>query len=275
MRTFATMLKNVTAGFFHSQRRQHLCRRADRGRGRKMPNGERSWKNIVTESKSPKPAETLDEFRGAYKYNLLDKNMRSFAAQVPVFSQRRPRGLLNIRRPGEPMTRSELLARSRRKERLILAARASPRISRIHADAGNAGRTGPRLPKHSYGPLLDVSRCHMRSYRGPNTEDKKEAPTARPPIFSGPPSLHGSSANSLNSRATWKVIAADMPLSLVIVYDGARKWGSIEESRKATTARRADENLSLPICCRLSNTPGCATPCGSPPTFITRPLTTL
>ena len=27
------------------------------------------------------------------------------------------------------------------------------------------------------------------------------------------------------SRATWKVIAADMPISLVVVYDGDRKWG--------------------------------------------------
>jgi alkaline phosphatase D len=29
----------------------------------------------------------------------------------------------------------------------------------------------------------------------------------------------------LNSRATWKVIAADMPISLVVVYDIDRKWG--------------------------------------------------
>jgi alkaline phosphatase D len=29
----------------------------------------------------------------------------------------------------------------------------------------------------------------------------------------------------LNSRATWKVIAADMPLSLVVVYDVDRKFG--------------------------------------------------
>jgi alkaline phosphatase D len=28
-----------------------------------------------------------------------------------------------------------------------------------------------------------------------------------------------------NSRATWKVIAADMPISLLVVYDVDRKWG--------------------------------------------------
>jgi alkaline phosphatase D len=28
-----------------------------------------------------------------------------------------------------------------------------------------------------------------------------------------------------NSRATWKVIAADMPIGLLVVYDVDRKWG--------------------------------------------------
>jgi alkaline phosphatase D len=29
----------------------------------------------------------------------------------------------------------------------------------------------------------------------------------------------------MDSTATWKVIAADMPIGLIVVYDGARKWG--------------------------------------------------
>ena len=41
------------------------------------------WKNVVTEAKS-KVAETLDEFRGNYKYNLLDEHMRRFNAEVPA-----------------------------------------------------------------------------------------------------------------------------------------------------------------------------------------------
>ena len=40
------------------------------------------WKNVVTEAKS-KVAETLDEFRGNYQYNLLDAHMRRFNAEVP------------------------------------------------------------------------------------------------------------------------------------------------------------------------------------------------
>ena len=39
------------------------------------------WKNIVTPAKS-KVAESLDDFRGNYQYNLLDEHMRRFNADV-------------------------------------------------------------------------------------------------------------------------------------------------------------------------------------------------
>ena len=48
------------------------------------------WKNIVTQSKS-KVAETLDEFRGNYTYNLLDENVRRFNASVAQYLGRRLR----------------------------------------------------------------------------------------------------------------------------------------------------------------------------------------
>ena len=61
----------------------------------KMPNGE-IWKNIVTEEKS-KPAETLAEFRGAYKYNMLDKNVRALLRRgAGVLAVGRPRGVQQL-----------------------------------------------------------------------------------------------------------------------------------------------------------------------------------
>ena len=39
------------------------------------------WRNVVTEAKS-KVAETLADYRGAYKYNLLDEHMRRFNSEV-------------------------------------------------------------------------------------------------------------------------------------------------------------------------------------------------
>ena len=46
----------------------------------RLPDGS-IWKNVVTESKS-KVAETLDEFRGQYRYNLLDEHLRRFCSGV-------------------------------------------------------------------------------------------------------------------------------------------------------------------------------------------------
>ena len=39
------------------------------------------WKNIVTEEKS-KVAETLNEFRGNFRYNMMDHNVRRFNSEV-------------------------------------------------------------------------------------------------------------------------------------------------------------------------------------------------
>ncbi|MBO0829597.1 MAG: alkaline phosphatase D family protein, partial [Streptosporangiales bacterium] len=50
-----------------------------------LPDGS-VWHNVVTEEKS-KVAETLDEFRGNYKYNLLDDNIRAFYADVAQIQQ--------------------------------------------------------------------------------------------------------------------------------------------------------------------------------------------
>ena len=47
----------------------------------RLPDGT-VWKNLVTPAKS-KVAETLDEFRGNYVYNLLDDNVRRFNAEIP------------------------------------------------------------------------------------------------------------------------------------------------------------------------------------------------
>lgn len=44
------------------------------------------WRNITTEAKS-KVAETVDEYRGNYRYNLMDENVRRFNAEVPQIWQ--------------------------------------------------------------------------------------------------------------------------------------------------------------------------------------------
>src|SRR4029453_9589809 len=67
-----------------------------------------------------------------------------------------------------------------------------------------------------FGPLVEIFGFDMRSYRGPNS-------TNRQPVLSSESAILGSSqvawlkGRLANSRATWKIIASDMPLSLTVV----------------------------------------------------------
>jgi alkaline phosphatase D len=77
----------------------------------------------------------------------------------------------------------------------------------------------------NYGPHLDVFMLDERSYRGANGANRQTAygPDA---FFLGPDQLRWLKRALLGSRATWKVIASDMPLSLIVYDDAADRSGS-------------------------------------------------
>src|SRR6202012_2062530 len=92
----------------------------------------------------------------------------------------------------------------------LLAARASrafPDMDPIRANLAQPGRVCRAL---HYGPHLDVFMLDERSYRGPNGPNLQESygPDA---YFLGPEQMLWLKRALLNSRATWKVIASDMP----------------------------------------------------------------
>jgi alkaline phosphatase D len=221
MRAYATVLRNRPDFFIHSG--DNIYADAPIPAEQKLPNGE-VWKNIITQEKS-KPAETLAEFRGNYKYNLLDQNVRAFNAAIPILSQWDDHEVTNNWWPGEPLTREEHLRKKYVEPNvLLLSARANRAFHEympIRDSFAEPGRVYRKIP---YGPLLNVFMLDMRSYRGPNGEGLQSSygPDA---YFLGPTQLAWLKRELLNSRATWKVIASDMPLSLVVVYDGDRKWG--------------------------------------------------
>jgi alkaline phosphatase D len=221
MRTYATMLRNRPDFFIHSG--DNIYADGPIAAEQKLPNGE-AWKNVVTEEKS-KPAETLAEFRGNYKYNLLDRNVRAFNAEIPIFSQWDDHEVTNNWWPGEPLTRAEHLRKKYvETNALLLAARASRAFHEFMPIRDSFAEPGRVYRKISYGPLLDVFMLDMRSYRGPNGEGKQESygPDA---YFLGPAQVAWLKRALVNSRATWKIIAADMPIGLIVVYDVDRKWG--------------------------------------------------
>jgi len=222
MRTYAAMGKNRPDFFIHSG--DTIYADGPIPAEMKLPNGE-IWKNLVTEEKS-KPAETLAEFRGNYKYNLLDKNLRAFNAEVPTFAQWDDHEVTNNWWPGEPLTRAEHLRKKYvDKNALALAVRASRAFHEYMPMRDTIAEAGRVYRKIGYGPLLDVFMLDMRGYRGPNGADD-QASYGPDAYFLGPTQIAWLKRELMASRATWKVIAADMPLSLIVVYDVDRKWGS-------------------------------------------------
>lgn len=221
MRTYATMQKNRPDFFIHSG--DTIYADGPIAPEQKMPNGE-IWKNIATEDKS-KPADTIAEYRGNYKYNLLDKKLRAFNAEVPMFAQWDDHEVTNNWWPGEPLTRGEHQRKKYvDKNAMVLASRAARAWHEYMPLRTSIAEPGRVYRKISYGPLLDVFMLDMRSYRGPNGEGKEESygPAA---YFLGPDQVAWLKRELMNSHATWKVIAADMPIGLVVVYDADRKWG--------------------------------------------------
>src|SRR5262245_33252362 len=83
MRAFATMRRNAPDFFIHCG--DSIYADCPIPAELPLPSGE-TWRNIVTEEKS-KVAETLGEFRGNYKYNLLDEHLRAFNTEIPIFAQ--------------------------------------------------------------------------------------------------------------------------------------------------------------------------------------------
>ncbi|MEI8154206.1 MAG: alkaline phosphatase D family protein, partial [Hyphomicrobiales bacterium] len=168
----------------------------------KLPNGE-MWRNLVTEEKSC-IAQSLADYRGNYKYNLMDANLRQFNAEVPTFAQWDDHEVANDWWPGQVRADYDNINAS------LLAARGRRAFCEFMPVRQTLAETGRIYRKVSYGPLLDVLLLDMRSYRGSNTDKSGTASH-----FLGAAQVDWLKRSLMNSTATWKVIAADLPIGLV------------------------------------------------------------
>src|SRR5581483_6164562 len=177
------------------------------------------WKNVTIPEKAT-VAETLEEFRAAHKYNFLDDNLRAFNAEVPIFVPWDHHELVN-----NWSLSKELPASYKERSITLLAARAARAFHEMYPMRESIVEPGRVYRTLSYGPHLDVFMLDERSYRGPNGPNQQMAygPDA---YFLGPEQMRWLKRALLNSRATWKVIASDMPLSLMVYDDAANKKGS-------------------------------------------------
>jgi alkaline phosphatase D len=174
--------------------------------------GGRVWNNLIAEGVQ-KVAETQNEFRGRYRYNLRDANIRKFSLQVPQLWQWDDHEVTNNWSDSKDLS---LDARYTEKNVPLLTARATKAFLEYAPLRPNTADESERVyRKLSYGPLLEVFMIDMRSYRGPNTTN--DQPTESPDTaFLGNTQIDWLVQNLKASRSTWKVISADMPLGLII-----------------------------------------------------------
>ncbi|MFY1698698.1 MULTISPECIES: alkaline phosphatase D family protein [unclassified Solwaraspora] len=191
-----------------------------------LPDG-RVWRNLVTPEKT-KVAETLTEFRGQFAYNLLDRHLRAFAAQVPQLNQWDDHEVTNNWYPGEVLT-DDRYTETRVD---VLAARAAQAFHEWLPTPGD----GPLYRVVPHGPLLDVFLLDMRTYKDPNDGNTYADPRR---------GLLGAQQRAWlvrelkRSTATWKVIANDLPLGL-IVPDGAAQEGIAQGDDGAPAGRELE-----------------------------------
>ena len=175
-----------------------------------LPDG-RVYRNVVEEAKTH-VAQTLDDFRGAYKYNLGDAAMQRFDAAVPFVNQWDDHEVHNNWYPGQLLAD----ARYTEKDVDVLAARAFQAwkeffpVGPLTADRNRVYR------KISYGPLLDVFVIDMRTYRDANSPGLQPGAPAPDGGILGTEQARWLVRSLERSEATWKVIASDMPIGLVV-----------------------------------------------------------
>jgi len=214
MLTYATMAKHAPDFFLHSGDTIYadgpMAEEVDLKDGSK-------WVNQVLTDEKRKVAETLDEFRGQWKYNMMDEHVRSLSAVCPTFFQWDDHEVCNNWSASKDLTADD---RYTEKSVALLSARAGRAFHEMTPIRYTPAEPGRVYRKIAYGPMLDVFFLDMRSYRGANSDnlqDEQSDATA----FLGRQQIEWLKRELTNSKATWKVIAADMPIGLV-VRDGEK-----------------------------------------------------
>ncbi|WP_228000923.1 alkaline phosphatase D family protein [Nocardia australiensis] len=171
-----------------------------------LPDG-RIWRNVVSEPKSA-VAQTLDQFRGNFAYNLTDDNYRRFNSSVAQIVQWDDHETVNNWYPGGLVAETKGYS-----ERSMdtLSSRSWQAFHEWMPLEPSEAVDGRIYRKISYGPLLDVFVLDMRTYK--DTNDADNGPSGR--VF-GPAQTKWLIEGLRDSRATWKIVANDLPLGLVI-----------------------------------------------------------
>jgi alkaline phosphatase D len=190
------------------------------------------WKNIVTPAKS-KVAQTIEDFRGCHQYNLADEHMRrltSEVSQIVMWDDHEVRDNWYWERRQDNDARYEV------KSVALLAARARQAFYE-HYPLPLIGDDPERVYRSiPMGPLVEVFALDMRSYKSANSANRQGAMGDAATIL-GTRQLQWLKDGLTSSRAVWKIVAADLPLAL-IVRDGPDAYEAVANGDPGTPLGR-------------------------------------
>jgi alkaline phosphatase D len=197
------------------------------------------WKNVVTEAKS-KVAESIADYRGCHQYNLMDEHMRRFVAEVPQIvmwddHEVRDNWYWERRQDADPRFTEKSVA--------VLAARGRQAFfeyNPLPLVGDDPERIYRSIPM---GPLVEVFALDMRTHKGANSDNRQPALDASSAIL-GPAQLAWLKTSLRASKAVWKVVAADLPLGL-IVGDGPGRYEAVANGEPGAPLGRELEIADL------------------------------
>ncbi len=242
MTTYRTMLEQQPHFFLHSG--DTIYADGPIAARQALPGGG-AWQNLVTPEKS-KVAESLDEFRGNYRYNLMDEHVLAFNQHVAQIWQWDDHEVTNNWSDSKDLGPDP---RYREKSVALLTARAAQAF-REYAPMRAAGdierdRVYRRV---DHGPLLELFLIDMRSYRGANSANLQGS-YDRASWFLGPQQLAWLEQSLRQSQAVWKVICADMPIGLQVAdgkgTDGQPRWEAVANGNDGPPLGREQEIARL------------------------------
>jgi alkaline phosphatase D len=169
------------------------------------------WRNVVTEAKS-RIAQTLDDYRGCHRYNLQDEHMRRFNAEVSQVALWDDHEVRDNWYPTQRLDRDE---RYQVKSVALLAARAKRAFLEYLPLRINPIESERIYRSWRHGPALEIFALDMRTYRGANSPNRQTTLSEESAIL-GAAQVEWLERALAASTSTWKVIASDMPLGLVV-----------------------------------------------------------
>ncbi len=184
------------------------CSTASRTRAAAPP-WTNAFLNEVPEKR--KVAETLKDYQRAHLYNRYDLNVQRFSAEVPQIWQWDDHEVTNN------WSDAKVLPAAYTEQRIqTLVGNATRAFLDYAPMRPHSAVESERVYRHiPYGRDLDVFVLDMRSYRGPNSYNRQTRP-GDDTDFLGQKQLAWLKRKLKDSCATWKVIAADMPIGLLV-----------------------------------------------------------